>query len=285
MLRAKVAAISVIVVLLFEVPLPTAASASGSPCGSRGILEVGCGRETPGGGSGGGGDRAPGGGSGGGGGGGSDGGGSEGGGGGGAGGGAEEECDPRPVNNPETGQVEWPDCGPGGADAIPSGPPPPGVEYPWITEEEFQNYDIPPSVIHMSPDGWGVTRNKTVFYADAGVKTIDMTILGYAVTVKATPVAYAWDFGDGTEARTTSPGSPPVEGQEPSLYHVYGEKGTYEVNLTTYYTGMFQVDGGPWLVIEGQAAIASDPLEADIYRYHRYLVDEACNENPNGPDC
>lgn len=245
--------------------------ASQSPCGAGGWFGVGCGSETPGGGSGGGG---------------SDSGGGDSGGGSGTPanpGDSEDECETTPVNNPETGQVEWQDCN--GVPAEINGPPPEGVEYPWISEEEFQSYDIPPSVIRMSPEGWGVTRNKTAFYAESGVRTIDMTILGFAVTVKATPVAYEWDFGDGQTLRTRSPGEPPVEGQEPSLYHVYGEKGAYEINLTTVYTGMFQVDGGPWLVIEGQAAVASDPVDADIYRYHRYLVDQSCDEDPTGPDC
>lgn len=189
---------------------------------------------------------------------------------------------PRPVNNPETGQVEWAGCN----DENYVGPePPPEVEYPWISEEEFASYDIPPSVLRMSPDGWGVTRNKTAFFADAGVKYIDMTLLGYGVRVRATPVSYDWNFGDGTKLRTKSPGRPPVEGREPALSHVYAKKGTYEINLTTNYIGHFSVDGGPWLIIQGQAAVASEPISADIYRYHRYLVDESCNENPAGPDC
>ena len=48
---------------------------------------------------------------------------------------------------------------------------------------------------------------------------------------------------------------------------------------------MYSVAGGPWLTIPGQAAVPSDPLELEVYRYHRFLVDEDCLDDPSSPDC
>lgn len=159
------------------------------------------------------------------------------------------------------------------------------VPIPVVTSEDFQSFEIAHSDLYSWPDAWAVTNRRTAFWADSAVRYIDLELLGIPVQVRATPVAFDWDFGDGTTTRTKSSGSKPRTVQDAQIHHTYEEPGEVSVNLTTYYTGMYSVAGGDWLIIEGQAAVDSPPLELTIYRYHRYLVDEDCIETPESTDC
>ncbi len=63
------------------------------------------------------------------------------------------------------------------------------------------------------------------------------------VTVSASPIAYRWNFGDGTSETTTSPGA-----RYPDLdvSHVYGQTDKVVVSVDTQYgDASFTVDGGP----------------------------------------
>lgn len=214
------------------------------------------------------------------------GGGSDHGGGGGGGGPAGPPGGCETVNLPSAGEtaevcaeLDPPDAGPGGGGGGEAAPT------PVVTEEDFQSFEIPPSTLHSWPDSWAVTNRRTAFWADASVRYIDLTLFDIPVRVRATPVAYAWDFGDGTTERTTSPGSRPRSVQDARIHHTYSEPGIVTVTLTTYYAGMYSVDGGPWLTIPGQAAVPSAPLELEVFRYHRFLVEEDCLDSPDSPDC
>jgi hypothetical protein len=156
---------------------------------------------------------------------------------------------------------------------------------PVVTEEDFQNFEIPPSTLHSWPDSWAVTQRRTAFWAVSSVRYIDLELLGTPVRVRATPVAYSWDFGDGTARRTTSPGKRPRSAQEAQIHHTYSSAEDVTVTLTTFYSGMFSVNGGDWLIIPGQAAVESPPLSLTVYRYHKFLVDDDCLDNPDSPDC
>ncbi|WP_209373568.1 hypothetical protein [Brevibacterium renqingii] len=112
-----------------------------------------------------------------------------------------------------------------------------------------------------------------------------MTLLTYAVTVKVTPVRFHWDFGDDAGKTTSVKGEKPLPGDRPQIGHEYQKSGAVSVSMTATFSGEFSVDGGPWLPIDGFAHVASNEIDIDVYRYHRYLVDEDCYANPRGPDC
>lgn len=243
-------------------------------------------------GSGGGGDdvpapsppRPPGpGGSGGGNGGGGSGGGGTGGGGSGGGGGGQPDCVLEEVGHicadlPGPGPAPGP--GGGGGEA-PARPEPPTN----IPESQFQTFDIPAPTIHAWPKDWAVIGKPAAFWTNADTSYIDMTLLTYAVTVKVTPEKYYWNFGDDTGGTTSKAGSKPRPGDEPQIGHDYQKTGAKTVGMTATFSGEFSVDGGPWLPIDGFAHVASNEISMDVYRFHRYLVDEDCYMNPQGPDC
>lgn len=173
-----------------------------------------------------------------------------------------------------------PDPGGGGGGA-PARPEPPTH----IPESQFQTFDIPAPTIHAWPKDWAVIGKPAAFWTDADTSFIDMTLLTYAVTVKVTPEKHYWDFGDKTGETTSIPGQKPRPGDEPQIGHDYQKTGAKTVDMTTTFSGEFSVDGGPWLPIDGFAHVTSNEISIDVYRFHRYLVDEDCYMNPQGPDC
>lgn len=173
---------------------------------------------------------------------------------------------------------------------MPRGPDAPEVDDggsvapPVPSESDFASFEIPPSTPHALPVDWTVTGKPTAFWADASVRTFSAELLGFPLQVRATPVEFHWDFGDGNSTSTKSPGSEPAHPQHGSISHSYSKKGERTVTLTTVYTGEYNYGNG-WDTIPGTAAVESDGLPMTVYRYHKYRVEDDCNENPYGTDC
>ncbi|MGX6450539.1 hypothetical protein, partial [Brevibacterium paucivorans] len=162
-------------------------------------------------------------------------------------------------------------------------PPPPS---PTFMESEFKKYSIPPSVINSLPgDSWGIAHRKTAFWADSSIQYINDTILGYPITVKAIPRKYHWDFGDGNTLHTSHPGNKPSDINKARIYNVYQAPGNVAVKLATTYTGMYKIGNSAWMTIPGSTDIPSQDADLRIYRFHKYLVNKSCKEDPTGPDC
>lgn len=174
---------------------------------------------------------------------------------------------------------------------VPRGPDAPddesgggSVAPPVPSESDFASFQIPPSTPHALPVDWTVTGKPTAFWADAGVKTFSAELLGFPLQIRATPVEFHWDFGDGASASTESPGQEPAHPQNGTITHTYSQKGERTVTLTTVYTGEYNYGSG-WSAIAGTAAVESEGLPMTVYRYHKYRVEDDCNENPYGADC
>lgn len=193
---------------------------------------------------------------------------------------APEDYCPNSIPKAVCGTLDLPSTS-GPAEAAP--PPPPS---PTFMESEFKKYSIPPSVINSLPgDSWGIAQRKTAFWADSSTKYINDTILGYSITVKAIPRKYHWDFGDGNTLHTSHPGNKPSDINKARIYNVYTAPGNVTVKLATTYTGMYKIGNSAWMTIPGSTDIPSHNAELRIYRFHKYLVNRSCKEDPTGPDC
>lgn len=193
---------------------------------------------------------------------------------------APEDYCPNSIPTAVCATLDLPDTS-GPAEAAP--PPPPS---PSFMETQFKKYSIPPSVINSLPgDSWGIAHRKTAFWADSSTKYINDTILGYSITVKAIPRKYHWDFGDGNTLHTSHPGSKPSDINKARIYNVYTAPGNVTVKLATTYTGMYKIGNSPWMTIPGSTDIPSQNADLRIYRFHKYLVNKSCEEDPTGPDC
>ena len=109
-----------------------------------------------------------------------------------------------------------------------------------------------------------------VVYADGKPQELSTTLLGTPVRIRATPVNYHWDFGDGNTIDTKNPGGPwPDE----TVASKYRHEGWYRVTLTTKFSGEFSVNGGPWQPIDGTITKASAPISIFARSYESHLVD------------
>lgn len=159
-----------------------------------------------------------------------------------------------------------------------SGPPPPGP--PWtiagyvcitpaeateaeitVTLADFRRLPLPAAEPGIQPaGGQALIRARTNVYVDPAStepQLFDLTLLATPVQVRATPVEFTWDFGDGSQPLSTvDPGAP-----YPDLttWHEYESPGTVQIGLTTTYTGEYSVAGGPWQTIPGSAEVGSTP--------------------------
>ncbi|GAB2983642.1 hypothetical protein GCM10027212_24000 [Actinotalea caeni] len=132
-----------------------------------------------------------------------------------------------------------------------------------LVAQEFQRLPIAaPSITHQPDADWALVNMDFIVLTDAQVQVLETTILGVPVAVRATPVHYAWDFGDGGTLATTDPGSPYPDH---TVSHVYTSSAdAVTVTLTTSWQGELQIAGsGSWLPIAGMATTTSvaDPVE------------------------
>lgn len=127
-----------------------------------------------------------------------------------------------------------------------------------VTREDFASMPVKPLVASAGPErGWLPVNMVNVLYAEQQTQTLPMELLGTPVEVRAVPVLYEWDLGDGNTISTTNPGDPyPAE----TISGTYSGEGWYDVTLTTTFSGQFSVAGGPWQDIDGTIEVASDPI-------------------------
>jgi len=91
---------------------------------------------------------------------------------------------------------------------------------------------------------------------------VDLTILGQAVDVVATPVSYQWSFGDGTSLTTRDPGNPyPAK----TITHRYMDaRVTVQPSVATTYSAEFRVGGGAWQDIAETVTIPGPPTSLRV---------------------
>lgn len=136
---------------------------------------------------------------------------------------------------------------------------------PQFTEQDFRSLTIASPEAHRQPATGDVLVNKPlIVYTEPDVeRRFRTSLFGYGIDVVATPLEYTWDFGDGTELTTTSPGAPYPSFE---LTHDYRAPGAATVTLTTTWEGQYRVDEDPdgeWRDIDGTAVttVALDPFE------------------------
>lgn len=156
-------------------------------------------------------------------------------------------------------------------------------------QAEFKKTPVKGAVIGSQP-GPHVLRGTNVnFYADASVQEFDVVLLGQKVHIKATPVSYTWNYGDGTAIGPSSvhgAALPPDRvGETTKTSHVYTATGNYQVGMVTHFSGTYSVNGGPQLPIPGQGEIPSTSIPIRVWRAETKNYADDCNVNPQGAGC
>ena len=123
-----------------------------------------------------------------------------------------------------------------------------------LTVQDLASFPITPAPIHQQNPPHTLKKYHTNFWADPNPQEFTTTIAGRQVQVRATPVLYSFDYGDGTVFETTNPGyrlGEDVWDEKTPTSHQYQEAKDFTFQLTTTYRGEYSVEGGPWQVIDG----------------------------------
>ena len=157
---------------------------------------------------------------------------------------------------------------------------PAAVQHAPVTIEINTQAVLEPQTPQISTDaqGKGIRHAHTNFYTHAGVLESTPSQGSGNIRIRATPVTYLWDYGDGTIVATDTPCAPEPEFDVPTpTSHVYTMTGTYQVRLTTIYIAEVSYDAGTtWQIDPTPVRLVSDPIEADIWRFETRNVDEPC---------
>jgi hypothetical protein len=119
-----------------------------------------------------------------------------------------------------------------------------------LTEQLIHDVPLPVGDVRMSPAARGLTGLETWFWVDGydGHPVIEsVRALGTVVEVEATPIAFHWDFGDGTAITDADLGR--AAPARSTVIHVYDTTSTgagFRVALQFEFAVRYRVDGGPW---------------------------------------
>lgn len=149
------------------------------------------------------------------------------------------------------------------------------VEQIRIDLQKFRSFPIKGSTIQSAPNKFSLRNGHTHFWASKETQEFKSNLSGANVRIKAIPIQWNWNYGDGSKRNLNFPGEA-MPGHtlhdETPTSHSYSETGKFGVNVTTLYRGEFSVDGGPWQAIPGQAAVPSNTLPMDVWRTEKELI-------------
>lgn len=156
---------------------------------------------------------------------------------------------------------------------------------PPLTEADFRRLPLPAPTLTMQPDrGWVLINIETIVRTDPTPVTLRTELLGYGVTVEATPTRWTYDFSDGHTLTTTSPGH---AYPDQDVFHEYeAPHDAATITLTAEWTGRYQVDGNPaWRTIDGTATTTAATGPFTVEERISRLVSGDCHQLPTPPDC
>jgi hypothetical protein len=159
-----------------------------------------------------------------------------------------------------------------------------------LTIGDLASFKPIPGTDHMEPNGWMIVGLDTNFYAAAGNEIVDGTLLGQPASVRFTPVAWHWAYGDGTSATRATAGATwaaqGIQQFDPTVTsHVYRKAGTYYIDLGIEFGAEYEYATGAWIPVDGTITIPANRLKATAGSAKTVLVNRDCTQNPSGPGC
>lgn len=109
--------------------------------------------------------------------------------------------------------------------------------------------------------------------------------------IRAVPVAYRYEYGDGYDLKTHSAGSP-VSSQhsgqslhETSTSYAYPMVGNFHAYVTVTYAGQYSIDGGSWQFFGTEITRISEPVLVRVWESEVHSVGKTCTEDPGAKGC
>lgn len=160
---------------------------------------------------------------------------------------------------------------------------------PSITISDLEQFAPQATTTAAEPGDIGIAGMPTNFIAVAAEQTRTGTILGVPITVRFTPVAYDYRYGDGSTATLEAAGQTwAVLGQAQftptPTSHTYRNRGTYLADVDVRYTAEVDLGSG-WFPIDGQLTTDGPAREIHILEARTALVAHTCLEHPAAAGC
>ena len=115
--------------------------------------------------------------------------------------------------------------------------------------------------------------------------------------IRAVPVAYRYEYGDGQELRTHQAGTPRSSSssstttssssgvKETSTSYAYPQVGNFHAYVTVTYAGQYSIDGGPWQFFGTEITRISEPVLVRVWESEVHSVGKTCTEDPGAKGC
>ena len=159
-----------------------------------------------------------------------------------------------------------------------------------LTIRDLAAFRPTPGAQQMEPNGWVVAGLDANFFAIVDRQLVPGSLLGQPARVRFTPVAYRWNYGDGSAAvRTTKGGTWAAFGLrdfDPTpTSHIFGSDGDYVVTLSIEYRAEYQLGSAAFIAVAGTIAQPTNSLRVTVTGAKTVLVDRDCEVAPSGPGC
>lgn len=161
---------------------------------------------------------------------------------------------------------------------------------PPVTIRDLAAFRPTPGSQSMEPNGWVVPGLDANIFAIVDQQLVPGTLFGRPATVRFTPIAYRWSYGDGTSAIRNTPGGTwatlGLRDFDPTpTSHVYAEQGEYVIRLTIDFRAEYRFGSSAFVPVAGSLNLPANELRVTVTGAKTVLVDQDCAENPSGPGC
>lgn len=158
-----------------------------------------------------------------------------------------------------------------------------------VTVSDLARFAPSTATVAGEPDNIAIVGLPANFLSSAKTETIPGTILGRALMIRFTPVSFTFDYGDGEQRMSTTPGTAwDASGQAQftptDTSHVYKEPGTYTVSAIVTYSADIDLGTG-WIPINGQLNGSHASQQIRVMKARTALVQNTCTERPGAPGC
>lgn len=159
-----------------------------------------------------------------------------------------------------------------------------------VTLSDIAHFRPDPRYQRMEPDGWVVVGLPANIYSIVDTHIVPGELLGQSADVRFTPVAWTWDYGDGTSATLPTKGATWAahglrEFDATPTSHIYRQSGSYTIRLSVVYRAEYRIAGGPFVPIAGTLTLPANDLHITASGAKTVLVDRDCTIAPRGPGC
>ncbi|WP_251856272.1 hypothetical protein [Herbiconiux sp. L3-i23] len=158
-----------------------------------------------------------------------------------------------------------------------------GTDIPWrpLTIADIASFTPQQPQFRGQPSGWALRGLHANFVGSATAHVVAGQLLGAPAEVRFTPIAWHWEYGDGT-SRVTSTGGATwaelgVERFAPTpTSHVYRQRGEVDVSVGVEYAAEYRFQGSGWGTVQGTLIVAAPSTPLIVTTASTVLVDGEC---------